>query len=169
MSSPAADPHERERPGWTSPAALVTAAAGLALTGLVLAGLAALLDGSRAVASVGAGLGLLVLLATVGAGSLRAAAAAPPVLTLMIALLTYALQVVLLGLAFVALRRSGALDGPLDRRWLGGTVIAGTVVASGLVVWVALHVRPRSQPPYHSSEAPPTTREERRGAQDTGG
>ncbi len=136
------------------------AAAGLAGTAGVLVLAATLTGGGRAVLSVAVGLGLLLLLAVVGAGSLRAAAAAPPVLTLMIALLTYALQVVLLGLALVALRRSGALEDALDRRWLGATVIVGTVVASGLVVWVAQRVRPRSEPHYHTSQALPTTRDD---------
>ena len=61
--------------------------------------------------------------------------------TLVIALLTYTLQVVAMALAFAALQRSGLLDDALDRGWLAGTVIVGTF--GWLVAQIVLATRAR--------------------------
>jgi hypothetical protein len=56
-------------------------------------------------------------------------------------LLTYTLQVVLVGAVFVGLRRSGLLEQTIDPRWLGGTVIAATL--TWLTVQVVASMRTR--------------------------
>ena len=61
----------------------------------------------------------------------------PPPRALLVALLTYTLQVVLLGAGLRGLRRSGLLDDTLDRRWLGGAVIAATAGLDGALQIVA--------------------------------
>lgn len=98
-------------------------------------------------AAVGALVGLAIVLAFFGLGAmvLDLVATIAPALSLLIALLTYTLQVVAVGLVFVALSRSGLLDTQLDARWLGGTVIAATV--AWLVGQLVAHVRSR-QPLY---------------------
>jgi ATP synthase protein I len=55
------------------------------------------------------------------------AAAFAPRVALVVALLTYTLQVVALGLVLVAVSRSGLTPDRLDVRWLAGTVIAGAL------------------------------------------
>ena len=71
--------------------------------------------------------------------------------TLLVALLTYTMQVAVLALVFLALQRSGALEDAVDRRWLGVTVILGTLA------WTALLVRGATTqriPLYHTPEGP---------------
>jgi ATP synthase protein I len=79
-----------------------------------------------------------------GTLSASLAAAYAPRLALFVALLTYTLQVVLLGLVLVALTRSGATAGSIDVRWLAGVVIAGTLAWMSALVVHALtrEVRP---------------------------
>jgi ATP synthase protein I len=69
-----------------------------------------------------------------GAIVLDVVATLAPAASLLIALLTYTLKVVLIGLVFVGLSRSGLLEDSIDARWLGGTVIAGTLA------WLAAQV-----------------------------
>ncbi len=108
-------------------------AAMLAGAGAVLAGL--LLDGTPAAS--GALVGALLVVFVLGLGTLAvdAVAGVMPSASLVVALLTYTLQVLLMGLAFWVLSRSGALGTTLDERWLAGTVIAGTAV------WLVVQIR----------------------------
>lgn len=112
-------------------AALVTVAVGLVLT---LVG--ALVSGSPA--AWGALVGTLLVAGVFGFGSftVNLVATVMPAAALVVALLTYVLQVLVMGLAFYGLSGSGLLDDTLDRTWLGGTVIAGTV--AWLVVQVVV-------------------------------
>lgn len=104
--------------------------AALAALSLGLAGalLGALADGSSA--AYGALVGTALVLVVLGFGStvVNAVATVMPTASLMVALLTYTLQVVLMGLVFAALSGSGLLDDTLDREWLAGVVIIGTFV-----------------------------------------
>jgi len=72
---------------------------------------------------------------------LDAVAALAPAASLMVALLTYTLQVVLVGAVFVGLRRSGLLEQAIDPRWLGGTVIAATLIWLTVQVVASLRTR----------------------------
>ncbi|GAA1913510.1 hypothetical protein [Nocardioides marmoribigeumensis] len=123
-------------------ALLVTLGAGA--VGVVVALLTA---GGAAAAGVLVGVGLLVGFYVLGLVTMQVAAAVAPATSLLLALLTYTLQVVLLGLAFVALRGSGLLEGQVDARWLSGTVVVGTLV------WTATLVRAATReriPLYHT-------------------
>lgn len=62
-----------------------------------------------------------------GTLSTSLAAAYAPRLALFVALLTYTLQVVLLGLVLVVLTGSDAASRSIDVRWLAAVVIAGTL------------------------------------------
>lgn len=114
------------KPGSTGRRALVLAGLVGAGAGLVAIILGAVLSGSSA--AWGAVAGTVLVLVVFGGGALLVdlVAGVMPQASLLIALLTYVLQVVVMALVFLALSRSGLLDDALDRRWLGGTVIAGT-------------------------------------------
>ncbi|WP_244929351.1 hypothetical protein [Nocardioides sp. W7] len=104
-------------------------AAGFAL----LLGLGAAVVGGFAAgssAAYGALAGTVLVLAVLGFGSsvVNTVAGLMPAASLMVAMLTYTLQVVLMALVFAALSRSGLLDDTLDREWLAGVVIGGTFV-----------------------------------------
>jgi ATP synthase protein I len=94
-------------------------------------------------AAYGAAIGALIVLGVFGFGSfvVNTVAALMPTAALLVALLTYTLQVVAMGLVFVALSRSGLLGDTLDREWLAGTVIAGTLV--WVVCQIVLTMRAR--------------------------
>lgn len=86
--------------------------------------------------------GLLVLVVCAfGVFSVHVVSHVMPGAALLFSLLTYALQISLLLLAFVALERSGLLDGTLDRGWVGATVIAGVLAWS--LVQLVLSTRQR--------------------------
>lgn len=70
------------------------------------------------------------------------AAAFAPRVALVVALLTYVLQVVALGLVLVAVSRSGLSPDRLDVRWLAGTVIAGALGWTFALVHDALRSTP---------------------------
>ena len=86
--------------------------------------------------AIGAAAGVLMVCVFFGLGTfvVSAAATVAPSASLPIAMLTYLLQVMLLALAFLALSRSGALEEDVDRIWLGGTVIVGTLL------WLCAHI-----------------------------
>ncbi len=90
--------------------------------------------------------GVVLTCASLGLGSLVLAwvTEVSPAMSLVVALMTYTLQVVLLLAAYVVLQSSAEARDAVAGPWLGGTVIATTVV------WLALQVRDlmRSRQPY---------------------
>ncbi len=128
------------RPGAVGPVvrrALVTTL----LLGAVAAVVGALTGGTPAVLGAVIGTAMVCVFFATGAIVLDVVATLAPAASLLIALLTYTLQVVLVGLVFVALNRSGLLEEAVDPRWLGGTVIAGTL--AWLVAQVVASTRVR--------------------------
>ncbi len=119
---------------------LGVAVAGLAVT-VVVTVVGALSSGSTAAygALTGAGLALVVFM--LGSFSVDAVARVMPAASLLVAMLTYTLQVVLMALVFVALSRSGLLDDTLDRRWLASGVIAVTLTWLVGQVWLTTRAR----------------------------
>jgi ATP synthase protein I len=104
--------------------------------------------------AVGAGVGVAMVCLFFGGGALVLAvvSALSPAASLLVALLTYTLQVVLVGLVFVGLSRSGALGREVDPGWLAGTLIGGTT--AWLAAQVLAHTKGR-QPVYDlPSEGP---------------
>jgi ATP synthase protein I len=71
-----------------------------------------------------------------------AVAAVAPGASLVVALLTYTLQVVLLFVLLVAVTRSPAGTSWLDVRWLAGTVLVGTLCWTVALVVHALRSTP---------------------------
>jgi ATP synthase protein I len=120
---------------------LLGATAGSLVAGLGLTVVGALSAGSSAASGALVGTALAVLVFAGGSFVVDEVARVMPAASLLVALLTYTLQVLAMGLAFAALSRSGALDESLDRTWLAGAVIAGT--AGWLVLQVVLATRVR--------------------------
>ena len=132
--------------------------AGLA-DGLVGAGLAVVVG--AVVAGAGAGLGLAVggrpqaLGAVLGAGLMTAfylvgtvtvalVTAYAPRASLLVALLTYVLQVAALALVLARVQSTAAAGASLDVAWVGGAVVVATVVWLVLLVVRALRAAPRA-------------------------
>ena len=113
---------------------LAAAAAAGVLSGAVVVAVAWLVSGSDGAA--GAALGAVVTLAVFafGAVSVDLASRIQPRAALAVALVTYALQVVLLVAFFAGLRRSGLLGETLDPRWLAASVVVVTLT------WTALQI-----------------------------
>lgn len=120
---------------------LLGATAGSLLAGLGLAAVGTLVAGSPAAYGALVGTALVVLVFAGGSFAVNEVARILPAASLLVALLTYTLQVVLMAVVFAALSRSGALDESLARAWLGGAVIAGTVGWILLQVVLATRVR----------------------------
>lgn len=107
----------------------------VATTGGALAGLGALLAGAAAALGAALGAALVVGFFAFGALSVNLVAGIAPRISMVVALMTYTLQVLLLALALVALARSELAPGTIDPRWLGGAVLVGTLVwMSALIV-----------------------------------
>lgn len=115
--------------GQVRTAALVTA-----VVGLVAVGAGLLLSGPPAAAGAAVGFGMVLVFFGTGAVVVNAVATVSPVASLMVAMLTYLLEVVLVALVFTALDGSGALDGAVDRTWAGVAVIVATLG------WLVSHI-----------------------------
>jgi len=131
----------RTAPRIRGTAVLVRTAGATLLLGLLAILLGALVSGSAAAYGALVGTVLVVGIFGFGTFTVNAVAALMPTASLLVAVMTYTLQVVVMALAFIALAGSGALDETIDRAWLGGTVIAGTMV--WLVVQIVLATRSR--------------------------
>lgn len=119
------------QPGGTGivPAVLMTA-----LLTAAGATTAALTGGAPAAYGVLVGAAAVVVVFSLGMGVTHAASALSPGLSLLVALMTYVLQLVLLVVVLTALERSDLLGTTLDRGWIGGTIIVGTLVWSGALI-----------------------------------
>lgn len=129
----------KPRPSGTT-ALVVGAVASLGLA--LLAALAGWLLVDRT-AGLGALVGALVVVvvASVGTILVNVVAGLLPSASLLVALLTYSLQLMLVVLAFAGLERSGWLGPTLDRQWVGGTAIV--VMLAWLGIQLLLAVRER--------------------------
>ena len=124
--------------------------------GLVVTGVGAVAGGGSAAAGAAVGTAVCVGVFAFGLFTVNAVARVLPSAAVLVALVTYTLQVLLLAVAFVVLQRTGALDGALDPRWLAGAVTAATLGWLTAHVWLALRAR---IPVYDlSADLPPTTR-----------
>lgn len=134
--------------------ALVRAAVVTTAVGLVTTVVAAFVGGRDAAAGALIGTLLTVAVFVFGSFTVHVVARVMPAAALLVALLTYVLQVVVMGLVFVAISRSGQLDHGIDRSWLAGTIIAGTMV--WLLVQVVLETT-RRIPAYDLPAEPVAT------------
>jgi ATP synthase protein I len=118
----------------------VTSAVGLALVAL-----AAVLTGPPGALGALIGTGLVASVFAFGAVAVGLVALVAPAASLLVALLTYTLQVVVVGLVYMGLSSGGALDGPVDARWLSAAVIACTLAWTATQITVTVRSR---QPVY---------------------
>lgn len=115
--------------GTQTPSVVPGVRGALVVTGALAAGstvLALLVGGGPQVLAGLVGALMVALFFGFGSATMAVVARVVPAASLLVALLTYVLQVVLLGLVFAALHRSGATEGDLDPRWLGVVVVVGT-------------------------------------------
>lgn len=136
------------RPVLVSPEVRTAVAAAL-LVGLVAVLTGALVAGSPAALGAAIGAGMVVVFFGFGALTVNAVASVSPNASLLVALLTYTLEVVAVGVVFVALRSSGVLGSTVDARWVAGTLIVTTLV--WLVAQIIAATRSR-QPLYDLPE-----------------
>lgn len=120
----------------------------LSVTALLGAGLvaaAAVVTGAPGALGALIGVVMVAVVFAFGAVVLGVVAMVSPSASLLVALLTYTLQVVLVGLVYVVLKSGGALDGPVDARWLSAAVIASTLAWTTTQILVTVRQR---QPVY---------------------
>lgn len=109
------------RTGW-SPLLGAVAAGAVAVLVLVLA--AAVIDGRAAVAGAASGGGLTLLVFASGTAVVGTVARLMPTASLLVALMTYALQLLVLALCITAIDRAGVGAETLSRGWFAAGVIA---------------------------------------------
>ena len=120
---------------------LFGAALAALVTGLAVTLIGAFADGTPAAYGALAGTLLVVGVFFLGAGLVHVVAGLVPAASLLVALLTYTLQLLVLALVLAGLNRSGLTDDTLDPRWLVAAVIAGTV--AWMVAQIVLTARLR--------------------------
>jgi ATP synthase protein I len=128
-----------------------SAAVATLAVGLLLVVLALVLGGPDAAAGAATGAGVVVVFFAAGAVVVNAVASVSPAASLLVAMLTYLLEVVLVAVVLRVLDASGALDGPVDRTWAGGAVVAATL--TWLVAQIRSAVRAR-EPLYDLPDRP---------------
>lgn len=139
--------HRDTRPGG---AVLFGAAVAALLAGLVLTVVAGLVSGSTAALSAAVGTGLVVVVIGFGVFVLNTVASVMPSATVLVALVTYALQLVVLAAVALSFIRNGVFDETLDRRWFGGGVALAT--AAWMVAQIVAATKARI-PVYDLPEA----------------
>lgn len=112
------------RPGAS---ALLLAAAAAFVTGVLMTLVAWLVSDATAVRSVVLSTLLVVVVIGFGVFVLNTVASIMPGATVLVALVTYALQLVVMAAVVLQLVRSGMMADTLDRRWFGGGVAVATL------------------------------------------
>lgn len=133
---------------------LTGAALWLVVASAVLAVVGGLTQGDRAVYGVLLGAGLVLLVFTFGATVVGATAKVLPNAVLLVALLTYTLQLMLLGLVYVGFRESPEAQREISQDWLAGGMIAATLawMAGQVFVTVRTPIEPWVAPVEDAAE-----------------
>lgn len=106
---------------------LLGAAAATFVTGVLMTLVAWLVSDATAVRSVVLSTLLVVVVIGFGVFVLNTVASIMPGATVLVALVTYALQLVVMAAVVLQLVRSGMMADTLDRRWFGGGVAVATL------------------------------------------
>lgn len=125
---------------------------------LVLVVAAALVDGRAAVVGAAAGGVLTLAVFALGVAVVTVVARLMPSASLLVALMTYALQLLVLALCIAAIERAGVSDADLSRGWFAAAVIAVTLLwVTGQLVAATRQRIPVYELPAETS--PETSRE----------
>lgn len=120
---------------------LLGPAVAAAVVGVVLVIAGALAAGSTAALAAAVGSVAVTVVFAFGNLTVGVVARLMPSLSLVFALMTYALQLAAVTAVFAGLARSGALDESLDRTWLAAGVIAATLAWTLAQVVVNMRAR----------------------------
>lgn len=112
----------------------------------------ALLSDPAAFNAVLLGIGLVLGFFVLSTVTVNFVATHLPAASLLVAMLTYGLFVLLLAAVFIGLRNSGAMDSDINAGWLGGTIIVLALTWTFAQLLAAVRVR---QPLYDLSDAGP--------------
>lgn len=145
--------HPRERTGRV----LLGAALWLVATAAVLTTVAALSEGQRAVYGALLGTGLVLVVFSFGATVVGATAKVVPNAALLVALLTYTLQLLVLLLVFIAFRDSADAQREISETWLGVGIMTATLawIVGHLVVTVRTPIQPWAHAADEAAEDAP--------------
>lgn len=136
---------------------LLGAVAAGAVAVLVLVVAAALRDGRAAVVGAASGGVLTLVVFALGVAVVGAVARLLPAASLLVALLTYALQLLVLALVVAAIQRAGVGAETLSRGWFAAGVIAVTLLwLVGQVVAATRQRIPAYDTPADTPANPPT-------------
>jgi ATP synthase protein I len=150
-------PESKRHPGDPGLVVLLGAALAAVGVGILVVALGAALGGRSGALGAAIGAGLVITVLALGSFVVHVVAAAMPSASLLVALLTYALQIAVMAAVFVSLDRSGDLGPVVDREWLAGGVIAGTLVWVAAQTWLSTKAR---IPLYDLPQPAPSSREE---------
>lgn len=139
-------------------AGLVAGLATTAVSATVAGVVAAVVAGRPQVLGVVVGALVVAGFFTMGSLSASLAAAYAPGLSLVVALVTYALQVVLVGVVFLELTATPGARAGVDVDWAAAAVIAGTLVWTVTLVVAAVRTR---QPLYDLSQTGTAARDDK--------
>jgi ATP synthase protein I len=120
---------------------LLGAGLGSLLLGLAAAGIGASVGGAPAAYGALVGSALVVVVFAFGAVTVHTVATRLPAASLLVALMTYALQLLLMLVVLSALDGSGAVGETLSRGWLAGAVICGALGWTSVQIALAARVR----------------------------
>ncbi len=123
------------------------------VSGVLVAVVAAVFDGSAGLVGGLAGAGVTLLVLATGFATVDLVAGLMPAMSLVVALLTYTLQVVLLGALLVVLRSADDIDATLTPGWFAAGVIT---VALAWTVFLLVHAVRARVPLYDLPETPAT-------------
>ncbi|MDN4162762.1 hypothetical protein [Nocardioides abyssi] len=133
-------------------AVLVGAALGTVAAGLLATLVGALVDGAPGAYGALVGAALVVVVFAFGSATVHAVAGLLPAASLVVALLTYVLQLFVVLVVLSALDGSGAVGDTLSRGWLAGAVIVGALAWTFVQVALASRVRiPVYELPEHDA------------------
>lgn len=118
----------------------VAVAAGVAV-GAVVALLGGLLGGSTGLLGAAAGAGVTLLVLAGGFAVVDLVSSLRPAASMVFALATYTLQIVLLAVVLGVLRSIDDVDSTLEPAWFAGGVIAVALAWTVCLVWHAMHAR----------------------------
>ncbi|GAB3266614.1 hypothetical protein GCM10027425_33140 [Alteromonas gracilis] len=139
-----------------SGAVVLRAGAVTLVAGLAVAGATAVIAGSPQAWGVAVAAGLVTFFFSAGATMVGAALRMAPGAAMLMALMTYALQMILIFMVFLALNEGGLLGSLIDPVWLTFAIAGLTVVWTALVMRAFRRARITAYddaPPSHGTRA----------------